>query len=121
MMSDLLSGRRILVVEDEMLIALMIEGILEDHGCRSVTGATTVRKAISLIESQSFDAAMLDMNLGGEDSSRIADALSEKGVPFIYCTGNDKSDMPEGFRHHAMLRKPFQDADLSDALAKLLS
>ncbi len=120
-MNDLLAGRNILVVEDEMLILLMIEGILEDLGCTSVSSAATVTNAVSLIDSEVFDAAMLDMNLGGEDSSRIADALSEKGVPFIYCTGNDKSDMPEGFRHHAVLRKPFQDADLSDALAKLLS
>jgi len=121
MMSDLLSGRRILVVEDEMLIALMIEGILEDHGCRSVTGATTVRKAISLIESQSFDAAMLDMNLGGEDSSRVADALSDKGVPFIYSTGNDKCDIAAGTTDHAVLYKPYQETDLIAALTQLLS
>lgn len=61
-MSELLSGRRILVFEDEMLILMMVEGIMEDLGCRSVTSAATVKKAVSLIKSEFFDAAMLDMN-----------------------------------------------------------
>jgi len=119
--SDLLSGRRILVVEDEMLIVLMIEDILEEHGCQSVTSTATVKKAISLIESQSFDAAMLDMNLGGEDSSTVADALSERGVPFIYSTGNDRREMAAGSGNHAVLYKPYQETDLIAALTKLLS
>ena len=104
-----------------MLILMMIEGILEDLGCRSVTSAATVKKAVSLIESESFDAAMLDMNLGGEDSSRVADVLSERGVPFIYSTGNDIRDMGEGSRDHAVLYKPYQESDLIAALTKLLS
>ena len=120
-MSELLSGCRILVVEDEMLILMMVEGILEDLGCRSVTSAATVEKAVSLIESEIFDAAMLDMNLGGEDSSSVADALSKSGVPFIYCTGNDRPEMREGFRDNIILNKPFRDADLTTALTQLLS
>jgi len=104
-----------------MLIVLMIEGILQDLGCQSVTSASTVKKAVSLIESETFDAAMLDMNLGGEDSSRVADVLSEKGVPFIYSTGNDRRDMAEGARDHAVLYKPYQETDLIAALTQLLS
>jgi CheY-like chemotaxis protein len=117
-MSELLSGRRILVVEDEMLIVMMVEGILEDLGCWSVTSAATVKKAVSLIESEFFDAAMLDMNLGGDDSSSVADALSKSGVPFIYCTGNDG---PESLHHHIVLNKPFRETDLTTALTQLLS
>jgi len=120
-MNDLLSGRRILVVEDEMLIVLMIEGILEDHGCRSVTSVATVNKAVSLVESQSFDAAILDMNLDGEDSSRVAVALSDRGVPFVYSTGNDRRNMAESARDHAVLHKPYQEADLIAALTQLFS
>ncbi len=120
-MSDLLSGRRVLVVEDEILILMMIEIILEDLGCQSVTGAASVEKAVSLIESQVYDAAMLDMNLGGEDSSKVADALSKRGVPFIYSTGNDRRDMTERARDHAVLYKPFREADVIDALTQLLS
>ena len=120
-MNDLLAGRNILVVEDEMLILLMIEGILEDLGCTSVSSAATVTNAVSLIDSEVFDAAMLDMNLGGEDSSRVADALSDRGVPFIYSTGNDKCDIAAGTTDHAVLYKPYQETDLIAALTQLLS
>lgn len=120
-MSDLLSGRRVLVVEDEMVILLMIEGILEDLGCRSVTSVGTVSEAVSIIGSEVFDAAMLDMNLHGEDSDAVADALSERGVPFIYCTGNCRRDMRESFRKQAVLHKPFRDTELRVALTQLLS
>jgi CheY-like chemotaxis protein len=119
--SELLSGRRILVVEDEMVILLMIEDMLSDLGCRSVTSAATVEKAVSLVESEFFDAAMLDMNLGGEDSHAVANALSERGVPFMYSTGNSRGDIGEGFRDHVILYKPYLDADLSAAFARLLS
>jgi len=118
-MSELLSGRRILVVEDEMLILMMIEGILEDLGCRSVTSAATVKKAITLIETEFFDAAMLDMNLAGEDSSRVADALSERAVPFIYSTGTDRRDMAAASRDHAVLFKPYKETDMIAALTQL--
>ena len=120
-MSELLSGRRLLVVEDEMLILLMIEDMLADLGCRSVTSVGTVKKAVALVESEFFDAAMLDMNLGGEDSHAVASALSERGVPFVYCTGNSRRDMGEGFRDQVILHKPFQDTDLRVALTQLLS
>ncbi len=104
-----------------MLILFMMEDILADLGCRSISGVSTVAKAVSLIESESFDAATLDMNLGGEDSNLVADALLKRGVPFIFCTGNSISDMREGFEDHAVLRKPFRDADLSAALTQLLA
>jgi len=119
--TDLLAGRRILVVEDEMLILMMIEGILEDLGCRSVTSAATVKKAVALIESESFDAAMLDMNLGGEDSSRVAEVLSERGVPFIYSTGNDRRDMAGASLDRAVLYKPYRETDLIAAITHLMS
>ena len=103
-----------------MVILLMIEGILEDLGCRSVSSASTVPAALSIIASEIFDAAMLDMSLGGEDSDAVADALSEQGIPFLYCTGNCRRDMREGFRDRPVLHKPFRDADLSVALTQLL-
>jgi CheY-like chemotaxis protein len=74
----LLSGRRVLVIEDEMLILMMIEGMLADLGCESVTSAATIDRAIALIDGQVFDAAMLDMNLNGNNSRAIADALTAR-------------------------------------------
>ncbi|WP_192181536.1 response regulator [Mesorhizobium amorphae] len=120
-MDKLLSGRRILVVEDEILVLMMIEDMLGDLGCESVTSAATIEKAIALIEAQVFDAAMLDMNLDGDDSNAVADALAERGVPFIYSTGNSGRDMREGFSSRAVLRKPFSFDELSSKLERLLS
>jgi CheY-like chemotaxis protein len=117
----LLSGRRMLVVEDEILVLMMIEDMLGDLGCQSVTSAATIEKAIALIEAQTFDAVMLDMNLDGDDSNTVADALAERGVPFIYSTGNSGRDMRTGFSDRAVLRKPFSFDELTSKLEKLLS
>jgi CheY-like chemotaxis protein len=87
-MDKLLSGRRVLVVEDEMLVVMMIEDMLADLGCKSVTSAATVDKSLALINAQVFDAAILDINLNGNDSRPVAEALSARGVPFVYSTGN---------------------------------
>jgi CheY-like chemotaxis protein len=67
-MNKLLSGRRVLVVEDEMMILMIVEDMLADLGCESVTTAATAHQAIALIDTQVFDAAMLDMNLNGNKS-----------------------------------------------------
>lgn len=83
-MIKLLSGRRVLVVEDEMMILMIIEDMLTDLGCDSVTGAATVGQALTLVDTQVFDIAMLDMNLGGNRSDAVADALAAHGVPFVF-------------------------------------
>jgi CheY-like chemotaxis protein len=80
-MDKLLSGRRVLVVEDQMLILIMIEDMLAELGCMSVVAAATVNQAIALIEAQSFDVAMLDMNLNGNDSYEVAEALAQGRLP----------------------------------------
>lgn len=116
-----LAGRRFLVVEDETLILMMIEAMLDDLGCTSVTAAGSCHHAIALIKDQVFDAAMLDMNLDGSDSQAVADALAARGVPFIYSTGNTAGhDIKEGFNGRAVLRKPFSFEQLTAALARLL-
>ena len=120
-MSDLLSGRRVLVVEDEMLILLMIEDMLAELGCESVTAAATIDKAITSIESHVFDAAMLDMNLNGDDSLKVADALTARSVPFVYCTGNNGHGMRVDPVNTPVLRKPFSFEELTAILTRLLS
>jgi CheY-like chemotaxis protein len=119
-MDKVLSGRRILVVEDEMLIVMMIEGMLDDLGCESVTTAATVDQAVALIKGQVFDAAMLDVNLKGSNSYPVADALAARGVPFFFATGNS-GHMAEGYGGRAVLRKPFQCNDLATMLTGILS
>ncbi|MBZ3695432.1 MULTISPECIES: response regulator [Phyllobacterium] len=119
-MDKLLSDRRLLVVEDEMLILMMIEDMLSDLGCTSVTTAASNEQAIILIGAQSFDAAMLDMNLNGQKSQRVADALISHKVPFVFSTGNSSHDVWDGYANHAVIRKPFLFNQLVDELTKLL-
>jgi CheY-like chemotaxis protein len=120
-MDKLLSGRRILVVEDEMLILMMIESMLTDLGCESVTAAGTVVQALTLIEGQTFDAAMLDVNLKGDNSRPVADALAARGVPFFFSTGNGGHHTMDCYEDRAILRKPFVFEDLAAIFTDLLS
>jgi CheY-like chemotaxis protein len=119
-MDDLLSGRRILVVEDEMLILLNVEDMLADLGCESVSAAATVDQALDLIEAQPFDAAMVDVNLDGTKSYPVADALAARGVPFLFSTGYSGQSMKVGYRDRPVLGKPYRDAELAQVLARLL-
>jgi CheY-like chemotaxis protein len=120
-MNKCLSGRRILVVEDEMLIVMMIESMLSDMGCESVTTAATVAQAITLIDGQTFDAAMLDVNLNGTNSRPVADALAARGVPFFFSTGNGGHHTMDGYGDRAILKKPFMDEDLAATVTGLLA
>ena len=120
-MNKLLSGRRVLVVEDEMLILMIIEDMLADLGCESVTAAATIDQAVALIHGQDFDAAMLDMNLNGIKSHPVADALAERGIPFTFSTGYSGRDMRDGYRDRPVLKKPFQFKEMVEILKRLLS
>ena len=120
-MNKLLVGRRILVVEDEMLVLLMIEDMLADLGCESVSTAATVSQALTLIVAQTFDAAMLDMNLNGNRTFAVADALAARGVPFAFSTGYSGHDVNDGYRDRPILKKPFRDKELFEMLTRLLS
>jgi CheY-like chemotaxis protein len=119
-MDKLLSGRRILVVEDEMMVLMMIEDMLADLGCDAVVVAATIDQAIDLINTQVFDAAMLDMNLNGTKNSSIADALAAHGVPFIFSTGYSGHNMMDGYPDRPILKKPFQFEELAAILTRLL-
>jgi CheY-like chemotaxis protein len=120
-MNKLLSGRRVLVVEDEMMVLMLVEDMLADLGCESVTAAATIDQALALIDAQVFDAAMLDMNLNGNQSHAVADALAARGVPFIFSTGYSGRDMSEGYRDRPVLKKPFPYEELVEVLTHLLS
>jgi CheY-like chemotaxis protein len=117
----LLSGRRVLVVEDELLVLMMIEDMLADMGCESVTTVTTVDKALALIDAQVFDVAMLDMNLNGNSSHAVAEALVARGVPFFYSTGNTGQEARDDYRDRPALKKPFRYEGLVEILTRLLS
>jgi CheY-like chemotaxis protein len=119
-MNELLAGRRVLVVEDEMMVLMMIEGMLADLGCTLVTPASTIDQAITLIDAQPFDVAMLDLNLDGEKTYPVADRLAARGVPFLFATGYGAHGLKEGYADRPILNKPFQHAELADLLAGVL-
>jgi CheY-like chemotaxis protein len=119
-MDKLLSGRSILVIEDEMLILMMIEDMLADLGCESVAVASKIGQAITLIDDQVFDAAMLDLNLNGMESYPIADALAARDVPYFFSTGNSLTNVKDGYRDQDVLKKPFTFEQLSNMLSRSL-
>jgi len=118
-MDENLAKQRFLVVEDEMLVLLMIEDMLGDLGCEVVASAATAEQALGLIAAGRFDSAMLDMNLNGDKSDEVAQALVARGVPFIFCSGSSALDVAPEFQDRPFLRKPFSFAELADGVAKL--
>ncbi len=120
-MDKLLSGRRILVVEDEMMVLLATEDMLADLGCEAVAAAATVDQALALIDAQGFDAAMLDVNLNGRKSYPVADVLTRRGVPFAFSTGYSDHGRDGHYSDRPVLRKPFRQSELGEVLTALLT
>ncbi|WP_429809569.1 response regulator [Ensifer sp. B1-9] len=119
-MSAILAGRRILVVEDEMLVAMSIEDTLIDAGGEVVGPAPTVGRALGLLQCEAkIDAVVLDMNLQGQSGLPVADACDERSIPFIILSGYGDTAL-SGTRHAApILSKPFASAVLVKALTTL--
>jgi CheY-like chemotaxis protein len=115
------SGRRALLVEDEPIVAWLLKDMLVDLGCSVVGPAADVNQALAMIDAQSIDVAVLDVNLRGQMSYPIADVLVARGVPFVFSTGYDKDRLLDGYRTFPALQKPFHRSDLGDTLAKLLA
>jgi DNA-binding response OmpR family regulator len=116
--SGLVGGRRILVVEDEVLICLLIETILSEAGYEPVL-ANSLPEAFAAFRTARPDGAILDLNLRGERVYPFAAELEAAGVPFIFATGGGSLDV-EGFAGRPKIRKPFQENELLSAIAALL-
>lgn len=121
--TDGLAGARILVVEDEAIVAMLIEDILLDAGATVIGPAGRVAQALALLDGpgEPPDAALLDVNLMGETTAAVAVALRARGVPFAFATGYGPAGLPPGFEGAPVLSKPFQERDLRAALTALLS
>ncbi|HEX2101013.1 MAG TPA: response regulator, partial [Candidatus Synoicihabitans sp.] len=103
-----LAGLRILLVEDEAMVAMLIEGMLEDLGCRVAEWATNVGAALEAVDRDEFDGALLDVNLRGEPVYPVAELLAGRRLPFIFVTGYGRTADPLGrFSDAAVLKKPF--------------
>ena len=120
-MSQAFSGRRVLIVEDESLVAMLLETILEDMGCVPVGPAATVEEGLQMAsEGDPVDAALLDVNVAGKQVFPIAEALKARGVPFVFSTGYGEGGLPDQWRGQPTLQKPFTEAAVRDALMKAM-
>ncbi len=116
-----LEGARILVVEDEALIALSIEQTLRDFGCTVVALAMHIDDALPIAQSGDVDAAMLDVNVGGREVFPVADVLIRRRIPVLFATGYGAEALRSDLRGRPIIRKPFQARELRQALERALS
>jgi len=107
---------RILVVEDEMTIALLIEDMLTDMGHEVVALAMRLKPALEQAEVADIDFAILDINLDGSPSFPVADVLMRRGVPFTFASGYGSTGLDPAYKQHRVVRKPFQAQDLERAI-----
>lgn len=110
---------RVLVVEDEPLVCMLLETMLEDAGCNVVATASNLKSGLAAVDESELDFAILDMTLGQDSSFPIADALSARGVPFLFASGHDADSLPEKHAKRHVLAKPFEQADLQAKLAAI--
>lgn len=110
----------ILLAEDEMMLAMMLEDRLNLSGYR-VLKAARLAKCMELAESASIDLAILDVNLAGEVSFPAALILRRRGIPFVFSSGYDDQDLPEAWRNEKILQKPYDSRQLTAALTELLA
>ena len=115
-----LNGLKVLVVEDEMLVSMLVEDMLADLGCTVVGPAAELDEAMDLAQSADIDLALLDVNLGGKPIFPVADALKARGVPFAFASGYGEAGLSEDHRGASVLQKPFREADLAKALRGLV-
>jgi len=113
------TGRKILVVEDEALVAMLVEDALLDAGFQVIGPASTVAEALRLLDSGRPDAVVLDLNLAGETSTPVADVLAARGVPYVIATGYGAAGLPEGHKNAMVLAKPYDPAELTAMLMTL--
>lgn len=116
-----LAGLRVLVVEDEMMVSMLIEDMLTDLGCIVVGPAARLDEAIALAESEQIDCAVLDVNLGGQPIFPLADILRAKGAPFAFAfaTGYGDAGLRDVDKGSLVLQKPFRETDLARILGEL--
>lgn len=118
-----LSGRNILIVEDESLVAMLLETILEDMGCAAMGPISNVEEALAFLDTEAasgLDGALLDVNVAGVEVFPVAEALKARGLPFVFSTGYGQNGLPDAWRGHPTIQKPFTEIAVQTALMSAL-
>jgi DNA-binding response OmpR family regulator len=113
--------RKVLIVEDEGMVAMLLEDMLADLGHEVVAIAARMDRAAQLISEASADVVILDVNLNGEQTYPLASTLASQGIPFIFSTGYGSAGLKEEWRSAAALQKPFQARELERAMRDVFS
>ena len=113
---DLVAGKRVLVVEDELMIRMLLQDMLTDLGYTLAGEAGRIDEALELAKEGDFDIAILDVNLDGRPISPVVEVLIERGLPFVFATGYGLRGVPEPYRRIPTLQKPFQVEALAEAI-----
>jgi DNA-binding NtrC family response regulator len=111
-----LDGRSVLILEDEPVIGFALEDMVETMGGRVCGTAFRVAEALDLLDRHACEAAILDVNIAGERSYSVADALAARGIPFIFATGYGDSEHPPRFAKSPTVTKPYGLDDIRQAL-----
>lgn len=119
-MSSPARGLRVLVIEDEAMVAFLIEDMLGEMGHEVGAVASRVQQGLELAKTGAFDFAIVDVNLDGQPSYPIAEILAERGVPFVFATGYGARGLDARFAGTPVLAKPFVMADLQRVLSHVV-
>lgn len=114
-------GGRALVVEDEVIIMMLLEDMLGDLGYEVAATATGLHEAVELARQVEVDFAILDVNLAGQMSFPIAEALAQRGIPFLFATGYGIEGVAPAYAAAPVLQKPYGPQALDAAIARILS
>jgi DNA-binding response OmpR family regulator len=112
-------AKQILIVEDEFLVAMLLEDILAEMGHRVVACAAQVSTAMQFAGETNFDFAILDVNLGGEKSFPVAQILRRRGIPFVFATGYGTDGLTNEFSNVRTLQKPYDPRELRRAIEEV--
>ena len=113
---DILQGKRVLVVEDEAAISMLLEDMLLDFGCTVVGPAARLSTALEMAEGETYEVAILDVNVAGEPIYPVAEAIAKRHLPLVFSTGYGGAGIREPFRDRPVVQKPFSQADLKRTL-----
>jgi len=119
-MTAALQGVKVLVVEDEYLVAALMEDILASAGCVVTGPIPRLAQAVDAASTETYDVAVLDINLGGERVYPVADILARRNVPFVFVTGYGPNALPPDYAKLPRVCKPFRMAELLTAISDVV-